>query len=61
MNDAQKLFDLIERIKELIKDNSKPDGTCRFNVEQIKCLLEVSEAILKNSSESKSKKHNGID
>jgi len=55
MNDAQKLFILIEKIKKLIQENSEPDGTCLFNVEQIKCLLEVAEVILKNSSESKSK------
>jgi|GEM_PF-3372458 hypothetical protein len=56
MNDAQKLFDLIERIKELIKENSEPNGICRFNVEQIKCLLEVSEVILKDSNESNKNK-----
>ena len=56
MNDAQNLFDLIERIKKLIQENSEPDGTCRFNVEQIKCLLEVSEVILKDSNESNKNK-----
>ena len=56
MNDAQNLFDLIERIKKLIQENSELDGTCRFNVEQIKCLLEVSEVILKDSNESNKNK-----
>ena len=50
MNDAQKLFELLDRVKKLIQENSEPDGICRFNFEQINCLLEVAEIVLQDTN-----------
>ena len=52
MNAAQELLDMIDSIKKQLQDNVEPDGKCRFNVQEIKWILQLTEKNLHDSVKS---------
>ena len=52
MNAAQELIDMIDSIKKQLQDNVEPDGKCRFDVQQMKWILQLTEKTLQDSVKS---------
>jgi len=43
------LIDLLEKLREKIRENTNPDGSCRFDAEHVKKMLLLTEDILDKS------------
>ena len=52
MADVQELLDTIDRIKKQMQDNTEPEGKCRFSVQEMKWILQLTEITLQNSVKS---------
>ena len=52
MDETQELFDIIDRIKKQLQDNVEPDGKCRFNAQEMKWILQLTEKTLQDSVKS---------
>ena len=50
--DGQELLDIIDRIKKQIQDNTEPDGSCLFNTQEVKWILQLTEKTLQDSVNS---------
>ena len=51
MTEAQKLCEILDRIKKQIEENVEPDGTCRFNVQYMEWSLIMAEKTLQDGIE----------
>jgi len=52
LSDSQELLDKVDSIKRQLQENMEPDGKCRFNVQEIKWILQLTEITLQNSVKS---------
>jgi hypothetical protein len=52
VGESQELLDTFDRIKGRMIENVEPDGTCNFNVQHMKWMLQLLEKTLEDSVET---------
>lgn len=48
---AKELYEKLEKIKNLIRENENPDGTCNFNYDSVWISLELAHEMITRTLE----------